>query len=364
MGIRIAITDLKPGMYIVDLEEKHGGDASIFSVEGYVMSAREISNLQRQGFKTAYVDPVRSHLSSCEPEPDWMLHEFNLLSPDTTIQPRPVAYRDEYEHAQKLQTESSDITRLIATAVLSDTDLPLPPIRSFLSSIVDSVARHESPLLSLGKLKKHEDPIFAHNLNVCILVVALGRQMYIKPEYIQDLALAGLLHDIGKLFVDKAVLNFQGKLNAEQLREVQSHVSRGYGFLTAHQELPRMTLDGVLDHHERYGGMGYPNLKAGSSISFTGRLLAVADVYDALSSRRSYRNPLSPSQALSIMYGDRQQDYSPGFIEALIDILGIYPPGSLVALSNQQTGVVIESNADGALHALFRMSHSRPLPTR
>lgn len=342
MGIRVAITDLKPGMYIVDLEEKRGEDASIFSVEGYMLSEEEIPRLLQQGFTTAFVDPVRSRLLGPDPEPGRTLHEFDLLSPDDASPARATAYHDEYEHAQSLQNESNDIAELITTAVLSEADLPLPLIRSFLSGIVDSVTRNESVLLSLAKLNKLDDSICTHGLNVCILAVALGRQMRIKSQYIHDLALAGFLHDIGKFFVDKSVLDFRGKLSAERLREAQAHAARGHDFLKAHP-VPQIVLDGALEHHERYGGTGYPGRKAGSAISFTGRLLAVADVYDALSSKRSYRNPLSPAQALSIMYSERQ-DYSPGFTETLISAVGVYPPGSLVSLSNHHLGVVIESN--------------------
>ena len=346
MEIQVAIADLKPGMYIVDLEGKSGVDASVFSVEGYVLTENEAPRMLEQGFKTAFVDPARSRLPGTPPLPGQPLNEFDVLEPtrDATPPARTAAYRDEYENAQGLQGEANDIARAVISGVLNDAGLPLGLIRIFLSGIVDSVARNESALLSLGKLKKHEDSIFSHGLNVAILAVALGRQMHVKSDYLHDLALAGFLHDIGKLFVAREVLNFPGKLAPEQLQEVQSHVSRGYDFLKEHQGLPQLVMDGVLDHQERYAGIDYPNLKAGPAISFTGRLLAVADVYDALSSRRSYRSPLTPPQALSIMYGDRLQDYSPGFVETLISALGVYPPGSLVTLSNQYLGVVIESN--------------------
>lgn len=346
MDIQVSINDLKRGMYIVDLEGKDGIDTSVFSVEGYVLSEDEIPALIDQGYKTAFVDPVRSRVSDGEPEPGQPLTEFDVLDndPDLSAIAPTVSYRDEYQKAQGLQTAAHEVARGIATSALSDSALPLDDIRTFLAGVVDSVLRNESALLSLGKLKKHEDLIFAHGLNVAILAVAIGRQMRIKSRYLHDLALAGFLHDVGKLFVAREVLHYPGKLNAEQLVEVQSHVPRGYDYLQEHHELPQMVLDGVLDHHERYAGCGYPNMKSGQNISFTGRLLAVADVYDAISSRRSYRVPLSPPQTLSIMYADRLQDFSPGFMETLITALGVYPPGSLVTLSNQHTGVVIESN--------------------
>ncbi len=346
MELQIPIIDLKPGMYVVDLEGREGVDAAVYSIEGYVLSENEIPKLQSQGFKTAFVDPARSRLPETELAPGQSPTEFDVVAsePNPAMQGRSVTFRDEYEKAQDLQTQSNQIARQIASKAFAEDELPLTAIREFLSGVVDSVMRNESALLSLAKLKKHEDIIFSHGLNVAILSVALARQMNIKESYLQDLALAGFLHDIGKLFVPPEVLNFPGKLNPQQVSEVQSHVLRGYTYLQEHSTLPQMVFDGALDHHERYAGVGYPNGKAGTAISFTGRLLAVTDVYDAISSKRIYRAPMTPPQTLSIMYGDRVQDFTPGFLEMLITTLGVYPPGSMVTLSNQQMGVVVEPN--------------------
>ena len=367
MEVQIAIADLKAGMYVVDLEGKEGVDATVFSVEGYVLSENEIPRLAEQGYKTAFVDPARSRLQEVTLEPGQSPTEFDVISnaPNPAMQGRSVAYRDEFEKAHTLQNESNEVARSIATKAFTGAELPIKSIREFLSGVVDSVMRNESALLSLAKLKKHEDIIFSHGLNVAILGVALGRQLNMKEDFLHDLALAGFLHDIGKLFVPQEILNYPGKLSPEQITTVQSHVDKGYEYLTQHKMLPQMVLDGALDHHERYAGMGYPNAKIGNAISFTGRILAVADVYDAISSKRVYRASMTPFQTLSVMYANRLADFAPGFLEMLITILGVYPPGSMVTLSNNQIGVVVESNdAEPLRPKVVVMTDAKGLRTR
>ena len=346
MELQIPVSKLKPGMYVLDLEGKEGVDASVFSLEGYILTDTEVSDLEACGFKTAFVDPARSRLPEVPLEPGQSPSEFDIISPqpNPAMRGRSVAFRDEYGKAQDLQNESNQIARTIASSAFAGKELPLDSIRTFLSGVVDSVMRNESALLSLAKLKKHEDIIFSHGLNVAILGVAVARQMNFRESFLKDLALAGFLHDIGKLFVPQDLLNYPGKLSQEQFNEIQEHVGRGHAYLQEHSDLPQMIFDGAIDHHERYAGIGYPHGKTGLSISFTGRLLAVVDVYDAISSRRIYRAPMAPPQTLSIMYTDRAQNFTPGFLEVLITTLGVYPPGSLVSLSNQQIGVVVESN--------------------
>lgn len=349
MEIQLPIKDLKRGMYVVDLEGKTGVATSVFSVEGYVLSDAELSRLEAQGYETAFIDPARSRLPGSEPEPGAPLTEFDVISPQegaaaASPPPPAIEYQEEYEKAVSLYGQGLEVTRALSVRVLTGGDLPVDLARSFAADALASIQRNGNALLSLAKMKDKGEYIFSHSVNVAILSVALGRRMGVTARYLPDLALAGFLHDVGKLFVPREILNHPGKLTEEQMRLMQSHVSLGQEYLRSCPNLPQMVLDGELDHHERYPGGGYPHGKRGAAISFTGRLMAVADVYDAVSSKRCYKNSLSPAQTLSIMYKDREKHFAPGFMECLISAFGVYPPGTLVKLSNGQAGVVIEAS--------------------
>lgn len=349
MNIRVSIENLKRGMYILDLEDTVK-DPSVFSVEGYVLSEDEIPRLLAKGYRAAFIDLMRSRLEDNEPQAGVPLTEIDVIgnAADEDEEP-PETFQEEYAKAGDLYGQGLEVTRALSVRVLTGAELPVETERNFMGEMLGSVGRNRNALICLSKMKSREEYLFSHSLNVAIIAVALGRRMKIKERYLPELALAGFLHDVGKLFVNKQVLNHPGKLTREQMQEVQQHVLKGHEYLVSCGNLPQMVLDGELDHQERFSGTGYPGSKKGMDISFTGRLLAVADVYDALSSRRCYKPPLSPAQALSVMYGERAQHFSPGFVEFLISVVGVYPPGSLVKLSNGQTGVVIESTKGAPL---------------
>lgn len=350
LEIKLPVTQLQEGMYIVDLEGKEGVDASVYSIEGFVLSDREIGKFIDSGYTYAIVDPSRSRITRKNPAPGVSLSEFDLIEPqgDDKKQKTPQApqteYYDELKKATSLRNAGMEVARNVALNASKEVEIPIEETRKLFTGLVTSIKANPNVLLGMGRLKMQDDYTFSHCMNVSVLAVALGKEMHLREDVLPDLAMAGFLYDIGKLFIRQDLLQYPGKLSHEQIMEVRSHVQRGYDYLKPQTDLPQMVFDGVADHQERYAGIGYPYGKSGLDISFVGRLLAVADVYDALSSNRCYKQALSPAQALSLMYSQREQDFSPGFVETLIATLGVYPPGSYVMLSTRQTAVVIETN--------------------
>jgi HD-GYP domain-containing protein (c-di-GMP phosphodiesterase class II) len=141
---------------------------------------------------------------------------------------------------------------------------------------------------------------YGHSERVARIAVALGRQMNLHDEELSDLFLAGLLHDIGKIGIRDAVLGKQGELTREEFEHVKQHVLIGYSILQNLRPIAHL-LPGVRNHHERYDGKGYPDGLAGESIPLMARILAVADAYDAMTTRRPYRDALSLMQVEDIL---------------------------------------------------------------
>lgn len=342
---RIAVSDLKKGMYVVDVSKEHSDVERVYTTAGYVLTDEEIRSLTERGFTTVYIDPDET----------LVLTDREIILPASKREPVPaaaavaepergIAYHEELEEAETVHADGLEVAKAIAQCTTTNTELPLKNVRRLMGNVVASVMRNRNVLLSLGRLKTQDSYTFTHCVNVAVLAVTLGKQLRVPEDVLPELGMAGFFHDIGKLFVLPHVLHFPGKLTPEQFREVQRHVERGQEYLRGHFELSQMVLDGELDHQERYMGGGYPNGKRGAEISFAGRVLAVADVYDALTSRRCYKPPMAPSKALALMYRNKSRDFAPGLLETFISAVGVYPPGALVLLSNQNTGVVIEPN--------------------
>jgi HD-GYP domain-containing protein (c-di-GMP phosphodiesterase class II) len=149
-------------------------------------------------------------------------------------------------------------------------------------------------------------------------------------------------------------LNKPGRLNEKELIIMRTHPLRGYEILKKQKNIPDAVLFAALDHHEKFDGSGYPRGLKGEAISDFSRLLSVVDVYDALTSKRVYKDPLPPGKVLGMMFKWRVTDYHPNIVEEFIKSLGVYPVGSFVRLSNGNHAVVIDHNIVDPLLPLVR----------
>ena len=155
------------------------------------------------------------------------------------------------------------------------------------------------------------------------------------------------------------ILNAPRQLKPDEFAIIQKHAKYGEEMLSQIPNIPKDILAGVCDHHERYNGTGYPGHKKGHQISPFGSIISVCDVYDALSSKRVYKEALPPSKALSIMYGMRGESWEAGLVELFIKMLGIYPVGTPIGLTSGFKGVVTKSNPSAPLYPTVLLCKDR-----
>lgn len=165
------------------------------------------------------------------------------------------------------------------------------------------------------------------------------------PLQLHWMGLAGFLHNVGKQFIPSEVINAPRKLTREEFLLMQRHPRLGYELLRRFQDIPEAIRRGVLEHHEKADGSGYPDKKRSGEISAVGSIISVVDVYDALSNERAYKVAEPSTRALSILYGMRNV-FLPGLVERFIRCIGVYPVGSLVRLSSGEMAVACEVNPD------------------
>ncbi len=340
--LRIPVADLRKGMFVVKLPRSaDGSDRSVYRETGFVPSDESRFTIRARGYTCAYVDPDRSDpplsLAARVVDADW-------LDPDAEIMPPSVNVLDELDNAVDAREQALEALHDVASRTLLKTDLSLADAALLTAPLRAGVERNANALLCLSALHGKDDDTFAHSVDVAVLALVLGRSLGVRAALLEPLTLAGFFHDVGKLFVPTSILKFPGRLNDRQFAAIRRHVELGHDYLESQGSMPPIVLDGVLDHQERWDGSGYPNGKTGNDISFTGRIMAVVDVYNALSGKRCYRQSLSPGTALARMYADRERDFAPGMVESLVAAIGVYPPGCLVLLSTGHIGVVVEAN--------------------
>jgi putative nucleotidyltransferase with HDIG domain len=207
----------------------------------------------------------------------------------------------------------------------------------------------------------HHEYTYLHCVNVAILAVSVGIKMNLTAEDLTYLGTAGILHDIGKNKIPAWLLDKTGQLSEEEYGMLRKHPEYGYDMLTSSQELTSVTRAGVLQHHERYDGSGYPRGLKGKEITLYARILAVADTYDAMTSDRAYREAYAPSEAVEYLMGNGDQLYDNLVIDAFVKCVTIYPLGSCVELNNGVRAVVVKNYADCVLRPLIRVIESKEM---
>lgn len=227
---------------------------------------------------------------------------------------------------------------------------------SFLvNEILDKILEDKHILVNMMDLKIFDDYTFSHSVNVGILSMSLGAFMNIGREPLYQLGLASVMHDLGKVFIPKAILNKPGKLTDMEFVVMKTHSEKGYEHLIHSLKFPEVISTAVLDHHERYDGSGYPNQKTGNQISRLGEIIALTDVFDALTSDRPYRKALTPSEATEYVMGGCNTQFSEQAVKAFLNKIAPYPVGTLVKLSNGMIGIVMANYSDCCLRPKVRI---------
>lgn len=214
--------------------------------------------------------------------------------------------------------------------------------------LTEEVSRAPQIILCLGRVRESDEYTFVHSLNVGLLCGYLAGRL--KPgdrEFAAAMTYGGLLHDLGKAKVPQEVLNKPGRLSEDEYEIMKSHSVHGDELARTSGITDVRVLSIIRNHHERWNGRGYPDGFQRDEIPLFARIAAVADVFDALTAKRVYKDPLSSREAVSMIMESSEADFDRTVVRALLLSVGLYPPGTMVELSDFSVGVVIGArNAD------------------
>lgn len=325
---RIDVKDLRPGMRVAEMQsDLWQAHPLLFSEAGVLRTWGAVRTVRDAGFTFAFID-----------EPD---------KPNGKLTVRgEVELTQEVERARTVYAEAAGIAHHAFVRAAAGKSLDVEPPRQAVEGIKDSVSRNPDALHCLARLTPLEGHLATHSVNVSVLCVVFGTYLELPREEVLELGLAGMLHDLGKAMIPRTVLEKKTSLTIAEFEKVKGHCLHGMSILHDRKGVSKRLKQAVVEHHERYDGSGYPLGLSGSGISPFARYIALADCFDAMTSKRTYKQSILPSKALSLMFQQRGSQFAPSDVERFIKCVGVYPTGSLVRLTDGRTAVVYETNPD------------------
>ncbi len=228
-------------------------------------------------------------------------------------------------------------------------------VKKIVESFINLILSNDEIVSSLTEIKTLDTYTFAHSVNVCVLSLIVGIEFGYDKDKLKDLGIGAILHDIGKMNVPKQILKKPDQLLVDEFEEIKKHTVYGYEMLSNFKDVSVASAVIALSHHERFDGSGYPLRIKGRDIHEFARIVAVVDVYDALTSDRVYRKKIRPQEVFEYMTTIAKDQFELRVLDAFTKYVLIYPPGSGVILNSREKGVVIKANNKQPTKPLVRI---------
>jgi HD-GYP domain-containing protein (c-di-GMP phosphodiesterase class II) len=216
--------------------------------------------------------------------------------------------------------------------------------KDVVTGLTKSVLRNPDALVCWTHLRDKDNYTALHCLRVSILALAFGRHLGFEEEQLNIIGIGGLMADVGMAKIPSEILTKPKSLTSDEYRIVKSHVPHGLEIVKHTRGIPAEAIEVIENHHEWYNGYGYMKGLQGDTIGLYGLMGGIVDWYDAVTSERPYRRAIAPTQALTVMYAQRNRIFHPTLVENFIECMGIYPIGSVVEFDTEEVGVVLTTD--------------------
>lgn len=295
--------ELVPGMVVG--EDVLTNDYKLVLPKGTVLTDDNITKLTLYGILSIYVEDV-------------VPHQEETVSQQTSFSSHIKETKEFQEFKQQYDAELDSFRNAINDVVENNAPLDVANLVVDALNIVSTAKGKLGVLNMLHHMREYDDSTFAHSLNVALLSNVLAGWLGLSEEQIEMATACGLLHDVGKLLVPQDIITKPGKLTPEEFNVIKGHPYEGYQLLRRH-EVDSHICNTALMHHERLDGSGYPLGLTGNKIDFYARMIAICDVYDAMTAARCYRGPMCPFKVVEIFEKEGLQKYDVTFVLVFLE---------------------------------------------
>ncbi|WP_336365634.1 HD-GYP domain-containing protein [Marinobacter sp. C2H3] len=360
---RVPIGALKVGMFISDLNNDwipHNAQRR----QGLIKREETIDRIRRMGVAWVYIDTERG-LDSEDAEPARDVDRRNQAALERAGEAEPavpakVDWAEEMAAAQQIHSQAQGLVGSFLNNVKIGAAVDVAPIHQLADDIRHSVLRNANALSCLGRIREKDNYLLEHSVNLSVLMSLFGTSRGLPADILHQTIVGALLHDLGKILTPDEILHKPGRLSPEEFEVMKQHARHSRDILASTEGVGEITVITAAQHHEKLDGSGYPEGLKGDEISEYGRMVAITDVYDAITADRVYHKGMTPTQGLKKLLEWSGDHLDPVLVRQFIRCVGLYPVGSLVLLESGRLGVVIETNeADQRLPVVRVMYHTR-----
>ncbi len=349
---KISTTNLRLKMYVYDLNCDWTNHPFALR-EFQITSQEQIDGIIKAGIDELYIDTDKGvDVESADEEKEIPQKAADEKEGITKYITKPLF--EELPNAINVRNEAIKVFSRVMDEARQGRPLPMDDINCTMENMAHSLVNNPDASIGLTRIKRAERYIVEHAVNAAILMMAFEKSLAYDVSGLMQVGLGGLLMDIGKAKLPHYIMEKSGRLTEKEREIARQHVQISCEILSHTPDIPDVVLQIAAEHHERIDGSGYPAKKSGGDITLYGQMAAIVDVYDSLTADRIYKKGVTPHAALRQLVCSRKP-FDQELVQQFIHCIGVYPIGSLVALSDGRFAVVIESDIKRLLSPKIRV---------
>ncbi|SFH70484.1 HDIG domain-containing protein [Tindallia magadiensis] len=309
---------------------------------GVKLTDSYIFQLKRKNIPAVYVDDDLSH----------GVEISNVIDQEVRVK-AVLQIKDIFE-------DIKDRKNKMATRYISDRHYE--GVKKTFDDIMGNLQKNKGATMNMAELMSSSLYTYTHSLNVAVLSVLTARSLGLPQDKVKELGVGALLHDIGKMAVPDEILNKQGSLTEAEWKLMKTHPEEGYRMVKDNLSISAYTKAIIMSHHERVDGSGYPNGFSGDKVHLLTQIVSMADIFDAVTSDRCYRDRVPVYQAVEIIMAQVHKGYDEKVFRAFMQNVDLYPPGQIVRLSNGEKAMVLRNNREQPTRPYVRVLNTENEP--
>ena len=345
MIVEKKLTELNIGHYVIKIA-KQGGNFSLSS-PGHIKSDKVIANLKNKNVVSVFIDE-----SKTIPPPPSSQKSNNNTKNRATI-------KAEIKQAKAIFNESKNIQKKLFEQALSGMTVDLAPVIEVTNKSVDAIFNNPDSLACMINIREKDEYLLEHSVAVAVYMTIFARYLEMDREVVQHLSVGAFLHDIGKIKIPDKILNKPGKLTDDEFDVMKTHANHSIDIIKKTPGINKLSLEIAALHHEKLNGEGYPFQVQGEDISQYGRMIAICDIFDALTANRVYKEGFTHNKAFSILRELAKNNHLDVIlVDQFIRCVGVFPIGSLVQLESKKLAIVEQRNNNFPIKPKVRSFYS------